>query len=154
MTTTLTEAPTTGLRYDTGKLQWHLMDYRAMEPMIQVLMYGAKKYTVELEDGTVVPGDHNWKKGMALEKILDCMQRHVADLMAGETIDKESGLPIIGHVLCNGMFASHFMLKEQAAKSPKPDPHQTEFEIKYQGETYRHTVGEFYEFLKEKKLKK
>lgn len=100
--------PTQGLRYNTGKLRWSLMDYKAMEPMIQVLMYGAKKYTVELEDGTVVPGDNNWKKGMPQTTILDCLQRHLAALMNGEVLDPESGLPHIGHVLCNAMFYSHF----------------------------------------------
>lgn len=104
----LTEAPTKGLRYNTGKLRWSLMDYRAMEPMIKVLMYGAEKYTVTLASGEVVPGDNNWKKGIDMDKILDCAQRHLAALMNGELIDEESGLPHIGHLMCNTMMIAHF----------------------------------------------
>jgi len=38
----------TGLRYNQGKMEWGLINYKAMEPMIKVLMYGAKKYTKKL----------------------------------------------------------------------------------------------------------
>lgn len=107
------KAPTKGLRYNSGKLKWSLMDYQAMESMIRVLMYGADKYTVTLTDGTVVPGDNNWKLGLPKQVILDCMQRHLAALMNGEANDPESGLPHIGHIMCNAMFYSHFEMKEQ-----------------------------------------
>ena len=92
-----------GLRYNKGKLRWSLVDYKALEPMIRVLMYGAEKYTTP-----EASGDHNWKKGLDKTEILECAQRHLAALMSGEIYDKESGLPHIGHFLCNGMFYSHF----------------------------------------------
>ena len=108
---TLDKEPEAGLRYNEGKLRWSLMDYKAMEPMILVLMYGAKKYTVEV-DGKVIPGDNNWKKGLSLESLQDCMQRHLAAIMNGEEVDPESGLPHIGHLMCNAMMYSHFKQKE------------------------------------------
>lgn len=104
------KASKTGLRFNTGKLRWSLMDYKAMEPMIRVLMFGAEKYD-----------DHNWKKGLDKTEILDCAQRHLASLMDGELIDKESGLPHIGHLMCNGMFYSYFTKtdNEQEAERTK-----------------------------------
>lgn len=35
---------------------------------------------------------------------LECMQRHLAALMDGETHDKESGQLHIGHIMCNALF--------------------------------------------------
>ena len=34
-----------GSRYNDGKLKWSLVDYKALEPMVRVLDYGARKYT-------------------------------------------------------------------------------------------------------------
>jgi hypothetical protein len=91
------KASKTGLRFNEGKVRWSLVDYASLEPMIRVLMYGAGKYD-----------DHNWKKGLVHKEVLECLQRHLAALMDGETHDKESGLPHIGHVMCNAMFYSYF----------------------------------------------
>jgi hypothetical protein len=91
------KASPVGLRFNTGKLQWGQMHYGAMEPMIRVLAYGAEKYD-----------DRNWQKGLVPREVLECLQRHLAALMDGETHDKESGLPHIGHVMANAMFYSYF----------------------------------------------
>lgn len=87
-----------GLRFNKGKLRWGLVNYKALEPMIRVLMFGAEKYD-----------DHNWKKGMPRKVVLECLQRHLADLMDGQTHDKESGLPLIGHIMCNAMFYQYYV---------------------------------------------
>lgn len=91
------KASPVGVRFNKEKLRWALMHYGAMEPMIKVLMFGAEKYD-----------DHNWKKGMPNDQILESLQRHLGALMDGETHDKESGLPHIGHIMCNAMFYSYF----------------------------------------------
>jgi hypothetical protein len=91
------KASETGLRFNTGKIRWSLVHYKSIEPMVRVLEFGAAKYD-----------DHNWQKGLKPVEILECMQRHLAALMDGETHDKESGLPHIGHILCNAMFHSYF----------------------------------------------
>jgi hypothetical protein len=91
------KASPVGLRFNTGKLPWGQMHYGAMEPMIRVLAYGAEKYD-----------DRNWQKGLVPREVLECLQRHLAALMDGETHDKESGLPHIGHVMANAMFYSYF----------------------------------------------
>ena len=89
-------------RFNQGKPQWHLMNYEAMEPMLKVLEFGAKKY-----------GERNWMKGLSPQGVLDSLQRHVAALMDGKTIDEESGLPIIGHVMANAMFYSFFTINRK-----------------------------------------
>ena len=33
-----------GLRYNTGKLKWSLVSWKALAPMVRVLMFGARKY--------------------------------------------------------------------------------------------------------------
>ena len=36
-----------GLRYNTGKLKWSLVSWKALAPMVRVLMFGAEKYDVQ-----------------------------------------------------------------------------------------------------------
>ena len=96
------QASQVGLRFNEGKPRWSLVHYKSLEPMIRVLMFGAEKYD-----------DHNWKKGLIPKEVLECMQRHLAALMDGETHDKESGLPHIGHILTNAMFYSYFTETEE-----------------------------------------
>lgn len=83
-------------RYNGGKPQWSLVDFDALLPLVQVLEFGAKKYS-----------KHNWKKGLPYTQIVDSMQRHITAILKGEDIDPESNLPHIGHVLCNAMFLSY-----------------------------------------------
>ena len=96
------EASETGLRFNTGKPRWGLVHYQSLVPMVRALEYGAAKYS-----------DGNWMKGLKGREILECMQRHLAALMDGETHDSESGEPHIGHVLCNAMFYSYFTETEE-----------------------------------------
>lgn len=91
------KASPVGLRFNTGKPRWGLVHYKSLEPMVRVLEYGAQKYD-----------DDNWKKGLVPREVLECLQRHLAAIMDGETHDPESGLPHIGHILCNAMMYSYF----------------------------------------------
>jgi len=84
------------LRYNGGKLRWSLVDFDALEDMVKVLDFGAKKYA-----------DNNWKKGLKTPEIFESMMRHMTAYMRGEDIDPESGLPHTGHILCNAMFLSY-----------------------------------------------
>jgi hypothetical protein len=88
-------------RFNEGKLEWSLMNADAMGPMIQVLMYGCKKYERD-----------NWKKACPKRlSLMDSLQRHALKIIAGESIDPESGLPHIGHLMCNAMFYSYWEQK-------------------------------------------
>lgn len=83
-------------RFNTGKSKWSLVDMDALEPMVKVLEFGAQKYEA-----------NNWKKGLPFTQILDSLLRHTQAIMRGEDIDQESGLPHIGHIMCNAMFLSY-----------------------------------------------
>lgn len=80
-------------RHNQGKPQYSMVDLACLEPCARVLEFGAIKYA-----------RNNWKKGMPTSKILDSLLRHIACIQAGEIVDKESGLPHIGHIQCNAMF--------------------------------------------------
>lgn len=88
------------LRYNDGKLQWGLVHYKSLEPMVRVLEFGAKKYA-----------PNNWMKSMDTRKILESMQRHLAALMDGELNDPESGISHMGHIQSNAMFYNYHIEK-------------------------------------------
>lgn len=90
------------MRFNDGKLEWALVDFKALEPMVKVLEFGAKKYDA-----------HNWKKGLPITKICESMLRHTFALLNGEDVDPESGIEHTGHILCNAMFLSDMMQKKE-----------------------------------------
>jgi hypothetical protein len=92
----------TGLRYNNDKLKWSYVHFKSLEPMVRVLEFGAKKYA-----------PFNWQKGLKKEEILESMMRHITAMIDGEVNDPESGLPHIGHIMCNCMFYQYMDQKEQ-----------------------------------------
>ena len=88
-----------GEKFNEGKLKWSLVSWKALEPMVQVLMFGAKKYA-----------PNNWKKGVSYTETCESLQRHINSFLEGEDIDKESKIVHIGHILCNAMFLSYMFL--------------------------------------------
>lgn len=82
-------------KYNEGKLKWNLISWKALEPMVKVLMFGANKYA-----------PNNWKKGLKYSVISESLQRHLYAFMEGEDSDPESKLSHLGHILCNAMFLS------------------------------------------------
>lgn len=64
---------------------------KACEAVARVFEFGDIKY----EDG-------NWKLGgKPDEEYLDSLARHLADMFAGDTYDKDSGCHLIGHAIWN-----------------------------------------------------
>lgn len=86
-------------RFNEGKLRWSLVSWKALQPMVKVLEFGATKYS-----------DHNWKKGLKYTEICESLQRHLNAFVEGENDDPESKLSHIGHILCNAMFLSYMYL--------------------------------------------
>ena len=89
-------------RFNTGKPEWSLVDYKALEPMVRVLEMGKKKYSA-----------NNWKRGLPTTEICESLLRHLYAYMGGEDTDPESGLSHIAHVQCNAMFLQHMMQNKQ-----------------------------------------
>lgn len=88
-----------GARFNQGKLRWSLVSRKALEPLVKVLMFGAKKYDA-----------HNWKKGLKYTEVCESLQRHMDAFIDGENDDKESKLSHVGHIMCNAMFLSYMYL--------------------------------------------
>ena len=86
------------LRFNEGKRQWSLVDFKSLEPMVEVLEFGANKYA-----------PNNWKKGFPVTKLSESLLRHVFAFLSGEDNDPESGLSHLGHIQCNAMFLSYVM---------------------------------------------
>lgn len=83
-----------GLKYDSGKAQWHLLPMSLVRKCADVLTYGAKKY-----------GPNNWQKlENAEERYYDALIRHVVAWHEGEELDQESGISHLAHAMCNLVF--------------------------------------------------
>ena len=79
-----------GLKDDDGKPRYDLLPFEALEPVVRVLTYGAKKY-----------GDDNWKllENPKRRYFAACL-RHVAAWGRGEETDPESGESHLAHAVC------------------------------------------------------
>lgn len=94
------------LRYNEGKEKWSLVHFKSLIPLVEVLEFGAKKYSKD-----------NWKKGLDLEEITESMFRHLISIMDGEKLDKESNLHHMGHIMANAMFYIYFDKNEDEKNS-------------------------------------
>jgi hypothetical protein len=86
-----------GARYDLGKTRYELIPTHLLASTADVFAYGAQKYAA-----------WNWAKGMPWSKVIGCIKRHLAAIERGEDIDPESGLPHIGHLMCNALMLEHY----------------------------------------------
>lgn len=91
------------LRYNEGKLDWTLVDWESIEPLVKVMTYGWKKYTTPESDGR-----DNWKKPCddPMQHIQSAF-RHLIAISKGENIDPESGELHSGHVIANMMMYNY-----------------------------------------------
>jgi|TARA_R110000822_G_scaffold126445_1_gene261674 hypothetical protein len=84
-------------RDNKGKAEYSLIPMLALEDCARVFMFGRDKYSA-----------WNWADGMDWLVPYDCMMRHMAAWQGGEDIDPESGLPHLGHAMCNLVMLSMF----------------------------------------------
>lgn len=91
-----------GVKYDSGKAQWSLMQWKALSQVVDVLTYGAKKYSPD-----------NWKKvPNARQRYIDAGFRHFAAYAGGEKNDSETGMSHLAHAMCCMLFLLSFDLGE------------------------------------------
>lgn len=92
------------LRYNEGKLDWTLLDFPSLVPMVEGMTYGARKYE-----------RLNWQKPCDDPKQhLQSAMRHLLAIIGGEEIDPESGVRHSGLIGCNMMMYNfHTMQKEK-----------------------------------------
>jgi hypothetical protein len=82
-------------RYNEGKLEWSLVDFKSLEPLVRVMMYGREVYSRD-----------NWKKGFNKNKLLDSIIRHAIALKE-EEFDPDHGLCHTAGLLFNAMAYEH-----------------------------------------------
>lgn len=86
-----------GARYNAGKTRYGLVPLHLLKPAADVFEYGSRKYAA-----------WNWAKGMNWDIPYECAMRHLDAWYRGEDLDPESGLPHLGHVMCNLIMLVHF----------------------------------------------
>ena len=86
-----------GARLNDGKVPLDLIPLSAMIECARVFDYGRNKYAA-----------WNWAKGMDWSVPYGCLLRHMAAWFDGEDNDPESGLPHLGHAMCNLVMLSTF----------------------------------------------
>lgn len=97
-----------GTKLDAGKLQWSLLPLRLLEPVVRVLMFGARKYAPD-----------NWKHVPdALDRYYDATIRHVTSWQDGERTDPETGESHLAHAICCLLFMLWHEAKDQRGRPP------------------------------------
>ena len=82
-----------GKKLDDGKLPWHLLPGDAVEEIVGILDFGAKKYA-----------PRNWEKGMSWSRCFSALMRHMWAWWGGESVDKETGKSHLAHAGCCILF--------------------------------------------------
>ena len=92
-----------GRKDDGGKPRWSLVPLAAMQQVIAVLEYGARKYDID-----------NWKKVAEPDtRYYDAAMRHMTAWQEGEYRDQESKLPHLAHAACCILFLLWFESMDQ-----------------------------------------
>lgn len=93
------ENQASAIKYDTGKTDWSLMPWEAVEEINKVLEFGANKYAA-----------HNWTQGDGFRytRVLNSLFRHLFSWSRGEDLDPESGLSHLSHAGCNILFLIYY----------------------------------------------
>jgi hypothetical protein len=90
-----------GIKETKDKLLWTLLPFKQLEYVVQVMMFGAKKYSKD-----------NWKHCNPEDYKEACM-RHLTAFFNGEWLDQESNLPHLAHLICNALFLLWFKDNEK-----------------------------------------
>jgi hypothetical protein len=95
--------PSQGVKFDGGKLPWDLLPWDAVEEVVKVLAFGAKKYA-----------PRNWENGIAHSRTFAATQRHlVAWFQDGQATDPDTELDPRAHAICELLFSLAFSLRAQ-----------------------------------------
>lgn len=100
----LDKMSTEAVKLDNGKPDWSLVPFEALEGMVKVLEFGAKKYS-----------RNNWMTsgGFSYRRVLTACMRHLFAYLSGEDNDPESGLSHIHHAQCNLLFLAMYITDKE-----------------------------------------
>lgn len=89
--------PAPGVKYDGGKAKWHLLPWREVGQVVDVLTWA-----------TVRPinpyPDDNWKDVKPRSRYWSAMFRHLTKRLLGQRNDPEDNLPHLAHAACCLLF--------------------------------------------------
>lgn len=101
-----------GTKFDAEKPRWELLPLVAVQAVVDVLTYGARKYA---------PG--NWRKVRPLRsRYIGALWRHVVAHCRGESKDPESGLPHLAHAAACVLFLLEAEIGGGRELDPAPRP--------------------------------
>ena len=87
-----------GVKDDNAKPRWSLLPWGPMTHVINVLEFGARKYSAD-----------NWQRvPEARQRYFDASMRHALAWWQGERIDPESGKHHLAHAVCCMLFLMWF----------------------------------------------
>lgn len=93
-----------GRKLDDGKLDYSLVPWKAMDEVVKVLMFGARKYSRD-----------NWKNVTdARRRYLSAAYRHLNAVAENAEKDEESGLHHAAHAICCLVFILWLDLNEKS----------------------------------------
>ena len=96
--------PGAGVKADTEKLRYTLLNWDFMEKVVKVLEFGAKKY----------PAADNWKQvPNGKQRYTDAALRHLLAFVRGEYADPETGQSHLAHLSCCIQFLDWFCEQEK-----------------------------------------
>jgi hypothetical protein len=85
---------TTGRKFDGFKPDYSLLPFDAIEPVVDVLTYGANKYERD-----------NWRRVRnADQRYIAAALRHISAYQQGEELDQETLMPHVAHAVCCLLF--------------------------------------------------
>lgn len=91
---TIDKEPKIGVKFDQGKIDWSLLPWDGLEPVVRVLEFGAEKYARD-----------NWRKvPNSTARYRKALLRHVIAWCAGQENDPETGESHLAHAVCCGIF--------------------------------------------------
>lgn len=99
-----------GVKFDGGKRPWRLLPWKATGVVVDVLKFGAEKYSPD-----------NWRKvPQARERYFDAAIRHLEAWHGGEMMDPESGLHHLAHAACCVLFILELELADHPRVGDPP----------------------------------
>lgn len=79
-----------GFKKDQGKQRWDLLDIHCISEVVDVITFGANKYS-----------DDNWKQvPRKTERYYSACMRHISAWRMGEKNDNETGKSHLAHAIC------------------------------------------------------
>lgn len=86
-----------GKKFDDKKTMWHLLPFKQLKEVVEVLTFGANKY-----------GEDDWKYFVSThnnyKRYLSACFRHIVEWKLGEKNDKETKKHHLAHAICCLLF--------------------------------------------------